>query len=176
MAKLLNHAGTLLLAIATIAPAAWAGPDTARRPADADRWVFLGSTLHMKAEQPAEPQQLRVVHVDPAAYDHLVKTGAFPDGTRFAVAFYSLKTDASDGGAPLYAGDKETFFALEVLDTKHPDGRRFYAFTPTQTTATALPAGNSCAACHNAHGSVQGTFAHDYPLVMRLIQQRPGSR
>src|SRR5436190_1868070 len=117
MMKHLDYLWLPLLAIGAIALPAWAGADSERRPADGDRWIFLGSTLHVKPKEPAEPQQLRSVQIDPAAYRKLVKTGAFPDGTRFAVTFYSLKTDASDGGTPLYAGDKETFFGLEVLDS-----------------------------------------------------------
>jgi hypothetical protein len=101
-----------------------------------------------------------------------VKTGTFPDGARLAVTFYALREDPSDT-PPLFLGQKETFFALEVMDRSHPDGRRFYAFRPGQTAAAALPPGNSCAQCHAARGSFEGTFAQAYPVMAPIVARRP---
>lgn len=136
--------------------------DTISRPDDLYRWVTLGSTVHTDAG--AAPSELRHVQTPAAAYEQFLSSGVFPDGAAFAVTFYALEEDASEG-AHLQAGKRETFFGLEVLDRHHPDGRRFYAFVPGVREAQALPIGNACAACHNAHGAAQGLFVQHYPIA-----------
>jgi hypothetical protein len=110
---------------------------------------------------------LRHVQIEPGAFAHLLERTAYPDGAVLAVTFYSVKVHASETPV-LYAPDAERFLGLEVLDNTHQDGRRFYAFPPGATTAQALPPGNPCAVCHNAHGSLQGTFAQHYPIISGL--------
>lgn len=140
-------------------------PAAVSRPADVSPWITLGVTLHANApgdHQP--PDQLRHVQIEPGAYAQFLKDGAFPDGTTFAVTFHGLKTDGA-GASRLFVEDGEQFFGLEILDAHHPDGRRFYAYMPGKTSAQALPAGNSCAVCHNANGARQGTFTQYYPTI-----------
>ncbi len=144
-----------------------APPTAVIRPADVSRWVTLGTTLHMRADTPQTPDEMRHVQIAPDAYDQFLRDGTFPDGARFAVTFHALKADGS-GAAALYAEDAERFFGLEILDTHHPDGRRFYAYPPGAVSAQALAPGNSCAVCHKAHGTRQGTFAHYYPTIVSL--------
>jgi hypothetical protein len=167
-------AATLVVALLAAAGGA-AGTDPAqapvKRPADLAGWVTVGTTLRMAPTDATAPNQFRHVQLEPRAYRALVKSGALPDGATFAVTFYSTRREAGETPT-LYAPDKEFFFGLEVLDAKHPDGRRFYTFAPGATTATPLPAGNACAVCHNAKGSLQGTFAHDYPLMARFAKPR----
>lgn len=145
-------------------------PAVVSRPTDVSRWVTLGTTLHMRPDDGKTPDEMRHVQMEPAAYAQLLRDGAFSDGTTFAVTFYALKADGV-GASQLYAEDAERFFGLEVLDTHHPDGRRFYTYPPGGASARALPPGNPCAVCHNAHGARQGTFTQYYPTVASLAKQ-----
>jgi hypothetical protein len=79
--------------------------------------------------------------------------------------------DATEASSQSLLLEASTVFALEVLDKSHPDGRRFYTYAPGAKTAEALPVGNTCAMCHNARGSLQGTFADDYPLTAHFARK-----
>lgn len=149
-----------------------AGPSASgelARPADVDRWISVGTTMRMSAADPALPNQFRHVQLEPGAYKALLDKGAYPDGAVLAVTFYSAQRGETETPT-LYAPHQEVFFGLEILDTSHPDGRRFYSFVGSARTATPMPAGNACAVCHNAKGSLQGTFAHDYPVIARFAK------
>ena len=139
----------------------------ATRPTDVDIWPTVGTTVRMDHDHGTVPWQMRQVQVEPGAYRELVRTGAYPDGAVLAATFYSVTLD-NTSTPPLYAADKAVGFVTEVIDRKHPDGRRFYVFAPGAATAKPLPAGNSCAACHNAQGSLDGTFAQHYPTIARF--------
>jgi hypothetical protein len=170
----------LLLAALGVALTAGAWPAGAQpdakaplaRPADVETWVTLGTTIRATAADPATPNQFRHIQIGPGAWRALKASGRLPDGAVLAATFYSARREAET--PTLYAGDKEVFFSLEVLDKAHPDGRRFYNFPPGATSATALPPGNACAACHNAKGALQGTFAQDYPLAAKFAPPHPG--
>ena len=171
---LIRLAPLLLAALAAGAWPAGAQPDAkapVTRPADVETWVTLGTTIRATAADPATPNQFRHIQIEAGAWRALKATGRLPDGAVLAATFYSARREAET--PVLYAADKEAFFALEVLDKAHPDGRRFYNFPPGATSATALPPGNACAACHNAKGALQGTFAQDYPLAARIVAAHP---
>lgn len=158
--------GFLALLVAVLPQAALSqhhGPEL-ERPADLEVWPTVGATVRLDREQ--APQQMRQVLIAPDDYAHFRRTGAFKDGTTFAVIFYPVALDSSHQ-PPLYYARSEQALAMEVIDRTHPDGRRFYTFAPGSTRAAPLPAGNACAACHNAQGSVDGTFAHLYPGLAR---------
>lgn len=137
------------------------------RPADVERWVTVGVTVRLDRQEHARPWQMRQVLMAPGAYEEVVRTRRYADGTAFAVNFYTLAHDTSQT-PPLYHAAEEEAFAVEVIDRAHPDGRRFYTFAPGEMRAAPLPAGNACAACHNAQGSFDGTFAHMYPALARF--------
>lgn len=146
--------------------------DELPRPTDLHRWFTLGTTLRLGADGSERPDEMRHIQVRPEAYERFRSDGRFPDGATFAATFYGLERNggaapapAKDGERVLYAQKVERFFSLEVLDRDHPDGRRFYMFRPGAAVAKPLPAGNACAACHNANGAVQGTFAQYYPAM-----------
>jgi hypothetical protein len=136
------------------------------RPADIDRWITVGVTVRVDRQDHTTPRQMRQVLMAPDAYEDFVRTRRYADGTAFAVNFYGLAHNTSHT-PPLYHAADEEAFAMEVIDRAHPDGRRFYTFAPGEMRAAALPAGNACAACHNAQASFDGTFAHMYPALAR---------
>lgn len=154
------------MAASPATPVASAGPELAR-PADIDTWPTVGTTMRMDRTDHSVPWQMRQVQIEPSAYERLVRTLAYPDGTAFAATFYPVELDTSHT-PPLYHATGEIGFAMEIIDRGHPDGRRFYNFAPGAATAAALPAGNACAVCHNERGSFDGTFAHLYPTIARF--------
>jgi hypothetical protein len=141
------------------------GPDL-ERPADVEAWPTVGTTVRLDSQHGQTPSQMRQVLMAPADYAHFRRSGAYLDGTTFAVLFYPVALDNAHQ-PPLYHAQAEQAFAMEVIDRGHPDGRRFYMFAPGATRASPLAAGNECAICHNAQGSVDGTFAHLYPALAR---------
>lgn len=166
-------AGTMA-AVAVLAKGEAPTPSGERlaRP-DVATWPTLGMTARTAGMDAPQPAQFRQVQMESNGYRHFVKSGAFADGTMFSVKFYAVKFDKSQS-PPLYFAGDQTAFAAEVIDRKHPDGRRFYLFAGTDQSATALPAGNECAQCHKQHGTLDGTFAHLYPLTANRVRTTPG--
>jgi hypothetical protein len=165
--KRLAVAVVLLAAAPQAASSQDNGPDI-ERPADVEAWPTVGTTVRLDRDHGQTPWQMRQVLMAPADYAHFRRTGAFADGTTFAVLFYPVALDSSHQ-PPLYHAQAEQALAMEVIDRSHPDGRRFYMFASGATRASPLPAGNECAVCHNAQGSIDGTFAHLYPALARGI-------
>jgi hypothetical protein len=139
------------------------GPEL-ERPANVEAWPTVGTTVRLDRNHGQTPWQMRQVLMAPGDYAHFRRTGEYADGATFAVLFYPVALDSSHQ-PPLYHAQAEHAFVMEVIDRGHPDGRRFYTFAPGATRAPPLPAGNECAACHNAQGSRDGTFAHLYPAL-----------
>ncbi|MGQ0534340.1 MAG: cytochrome P460 family protein [Caulobacteraceae bacterium] len=140
------------------------------RPADVEAWPTVGTTLRLDRTDHATPWQMRQVFMAPGDYARFLETREFSDGTTFAVLFYPVARDDSHS-PPLYYAQREQAFVMEVIDRGHPDGRRFYTFTPGAERAVPLPAGNECAVCHNARGSFGGTFARMYPALARHLEE-----
>jgi hypothetical protein len=141
-------------------------PQAIARPKDVESWITVGTTLRMSRADPAAPEQFRHIQVEPGAYRALTANGRLPDGAVLAATLYAARRSETETPT-MYAEDKEAGFLIEVLDKRHPDGRRFYVFKPGATSVAPLPAGNACAVCHNAKGALQGTFAQYYPLAAK---------
>lgn len=134
------------------------------RPSDFERWVELGTTVHMAATGPEVPAEFRDVRMEPEAYKALLRDGHFPDGAKLAVTFRAPRVEPGES-PKLVAEGRETFFAVEVIDRTVADGRRFYLFSEGVAAVAPLPQGNACANCHEAQGTFEGTFAHLYPPI-----------
>jgi hypothetical protein len=138
---------------------------------DITMWPTLGTTIRVDPANPDIPAQMRQIQIEPTAYEGLIATRAYRDGTMLAARFHSVALDTAHN-PPLYHADQDVGLAIEVIDRSHPDGRRFYLFASNATTAAALPPGNACAVCHTAQGSFDGTFAHLYPATARFAPPR----
>jgi hypothetical protein len=144
--------------------------DNALERPDITMWPTLGTTVRVQAGDGVTPWQMRHVQMEPGAYVELLRSGRYPDGAMLSADLHGVALDTAHT-PPLYAAGEEVALVLEVIDRAHPDGRRFYAFTPGMRNATALPPGNECAVCHSAQGSFDGTFAHLYPATSHLAQR-----
>jgi hypothetical protein len=137
---------------------------------DITMWPTLGTTVRVQAADGVTPWQMRQVQMEPGAYVELLRTGRYPDGAMLSADLRGVTLDTAHT-PPLYAAGEPVALVLEVIDRAHPDGRRFYSYAPGARSATALPAGNACAVCHSAQGSLDGTFAHLYPATSHLVQR-----
>src|SRR5688572_11529477 len=110
----------MLLAAAVLLVGASAPSGDIERPADLDLWPTLGSTMRMSRMDESLPGQLRHVQMHPADYAAFRASGAYPDGARFAVTFYTVARDASHA-PPFYRAENEVALAMEVIDRAHAD-------------------------------------------------------
>jgi hypothetical protein len=114
------------------------------RPSDYRAWMFL---------------------VQRWAYDEFAKSGKWPEQSMFVID----ERDATSRGSINQKGHYQTDLmglAVEVKDSaKNPDKWAYYAFSADGKSADAMPHGNGCFACHDAHAAVEHTFVQFYPTL-----------
>jgi hypothetical protein len=146
------------------------------RPANMDKWVFLGASLGMGYSQaafdPGSPGNFQVVQIEPAAYAAFVKTGEFPDGTMLSLNFYSAEQKRSINRAGFVMGEPE-LIEIHVKDSKRfpPHGFNFFTFEPEAQVAQPLDLPNACVACHVRDGAYDGVFTQFYPVIRDLAEK-----
>jgi hypothetical protein len=152
-------------------------------PGDYRSWPFIGAGLGMtydgeRGTQAASPDNPRFTHafVNPAAYEHFMQTGSWPDGTVFMLEFRASQTEGSINRAGRFA-TQLTFLEAEVKDARFPDGWAFYAFGPGNNLArVAEPlAGEAvapCVQCHTEHAAVERTFVQFYPHLLEVAREK----
>jgi hypothetical protein len=152
-------------------------------PADYRSWPFIGAGLGMtydgeRGTQAAGPDNPRFTHafVNPAAYEHFMRTGSWPDGTVFMLEFRASQSEGSINRAGRFA-TQLTFLEAEVKDARFPDGWAFYAFGPGDSLArVAAPlageAAAPCVQCHTEHAAVERTFVQFYPHLLEVARQK----
>jgi hypothetical protein len=160
----------LIVVTALAAGGVFAGAPAELDRLDVTRWITLGVTVRTNPADQVTPNQLRQVRLEPKAFEVLLATGAYPDGARLSATFHGVELDKAHKPA-LYASKDEKALAIEIIDRSVPDGRVFYLFTGNAMSARAMPQGNECAACHNAQGTLDGTFAHLYPVIAKLARK-----
>jgi Cytochrome P460 len=141
-----------------------------QKPADLDRWVFLGASLGMGYNpgsfNAARPGQFQVVLMEPTAYQHFVETGTYAPGSMFLLSFYDSDTQKRSINQNGFTQADLTNFEIHLIDpAKNADGHVFYLFGAKATEGNPLPPGNACARCHVQHGAFDGTFAQFYPTL-----------
>jgi hypothetical protein len=153
------------------------------RPADYRSWPFIGAGLGMtydgeRGTQAGAPENPRFTHafVNPAAYQHFMQTGTWPDGTVFMLEFRASQSEGSINRAGRFA-TQLTFLEAEVKDSRFPDGWAFYAFGPGDNLARAAKplAGEqvaSCVECHSENGAVERTFVQFYPHLLEVARAK----
>ena len=152
-------------------------------PADYRSWRFIGAGLGMTydgergtqaggADNPRFTQKF----VNPASYDHFMRTGSWPDGTVFMLEFRGSQSEGSINRAGRFA-TQLTFLEAEVKDSRFPDGWAFYAFGPGNNLArTAQPlagaAAAPCVECHSENAAVERTFVQFYPHLLEVARAK----
>jgi len=179
-------AAVLLTASGALGQAPAAGPRLAAAkysangelawPADADRWVFLGTSLGGDYAEgpfdPANPGTIGVVQIEPSAYAEVLKTGKYADGTMLLLTFYPA-TAQSEPQLKGFVQGEARGREIHIVDRQRfpIEGRAFFVFGPDLKPAAPLPLGSECIRCHGEHGRLDSSFAQFYPVLRRFVRQ-----
>jgi len=147
------------------------------RPADYREWMFLSAGYGMNySPVPGSHEMFTNVFVQRWAYDEFVKSGKWPEQSMFVID----ERDAASKGSINQTGHFQTDLtglAVEVKDSaRNPDKWAYYGFDAdgdAGKTAGAMPHGNGCWSCHEAHAAVEHTFVQFYP-TLKVVAKKFG--
>jgi hypothetical protein len=142
------------------------------RPADYRDWEFLSAGFGMNYNAAAGSHDMFTnVFVQKWAYEEFLGSGKWPQKTMFVIDERGADSKASINKHGHYQTDLMGL-AVEVKDSAHnPDTWSYYGFEPDGKTAEAMPKGNPCYSCHEAHGAVEHTFVQFYPTLKPVAQK-----
>jgi hypothetical protein len=145
------------------------------RPADYREWMFLSAGFGMNySPGPDSHEMFTNVFVQRWAYDEFANSGKWPEQTTFVID----ERDAASRSSINQKGHYQTDLmglAVEVKDSaKNPDKWAYYAFSADGKSAGAMPHGNGCWSCHDAHAAVEHTFVQFYP-TLKVVAKKYGT-
>src|SRR6266700_6400395 len=184
--------GSILLALVALLASVGASSDSSgpkpqydekgqlMRPADYREWMFLSAGFGMNySPGPDSHEMFTNVFVQRWAYDEFVASGKWPEQSMFVID----ERDAASRSSINQKGHYQTDLmglAVEVKDSaKNPDKWAYYAFNGDDQVAAgkaagAMPKGNSCWSCHDAHAAVEHTFVQFYP-TLKVVAKKFGT-
>src|SRR6266436_3506768 len=144
------------------------------RPTGYREWMFLSAGFGMNySPAPGSHEMFTNVFVQRWAYDEFAASGKWPEQSMFVID----ERDAASRSSINQKGHYQTDLmglAVEVKDsTKNPDKWAYYAFDAEGKTAGAMPKGNGCWSCHDAHAAVEHTFVQFYP-TLKVVAKKFG--
>ena len=138
-------------------------------PANYREWMFLSAGYGMNYS-PGGHEMFTNVFVQRWAYEEFIKSGKWPELSMFVV-------DEREAGSRASINQKGHFqtdlmgLAVEVKDSaRNPDKWAYYAFDGGKNAAGAMPHGNPCWSCHDAHAAVEHTFVQFYPTLKPIAK------
>jgi len=142
------------------------------RPADYREWIFLSSGYGMNySPEPGGHELFTNVFVQRWAYQEFLNSGRWPEQSMFVID----ERDAASKGSINQKGHYQTDLmglAVEVKDsTRFPDKWAYFAFSAKDAKAEAMPKGNPCWSCHDAHAAVEHTFVQFYPTLKPMAKK-----
>jgi len=142
------------------------------RPADYRDWEFLSAGYGMNySPAPGGHELFTNVFVQRWAYDQFANSGKWPEQTMFVID----ERDAASRSSINQKGHYQTDLmglAVEVKDSgRNPDKWAYYGFEADGKTAGAMPHGNGCWSCHDAHAAVEHTFVQFYPTLKTVAKK-----
>jgi len=150
------------------------------RPADYREWMFLSAGFGMNySPAPGSHEMFTNTFVQRWAYDEFVRSGKWPEQSMFVID----ERDAQSKGSINKTGHFQTDLmglAVEVKDSTHtPEKWAYYGFEADGTAADgkaagAMPKGNPCWSCHEAHAAVEHTFVQFYP-TLKVVAKKFGT-
>jgi cytochrome P460 len=156
--------------------AQYAADGKLRKPADLDRWIFLGTSLGMGYNpgsfNAARPGQFQVVLMEPNAYRYFIEHRSYAPGSMLLLSFYDTDKQKRSINQNGFTQADLTNYEIHVIDAaRGEDGRGFYVFDADAAEGSPLPPGNACVRCHTDHGVFDGTFAQFYPTLRPFIDK-----
>ena len=146
-----------------------------QKPADLDRWVFLGTSLGMGYNpgsfNAARPGQFQVALMEPTAYRYFVEHGTYAPGSMFLLSFYDADAQERSINQHGFTQADLTNYEIHLVDPDDEEGHGFYMFGPQSTAGDPVAPGSACVRCHVQHGAFDGTFAQFYPTIRPRIPQ-----
>ena len=143
-----------------------------QRPADYREWMFLSAGYGMNySPEPGSHEMFTNVFVQRWAYDEFVKSGKWPEQSMFVIDERGAASRSSINQKGHYQTDLMGL-AVEVKDSsRNPDAWAYYAFGEENKSAGAMPHGNPCWSCHDAHAAVEHTFVQFYPTLKPVAKK-----
>ena len=142
------------------------------RPANYREWMFLSAGYGMNySPGPDSHEMFTNVFVQRWAYDEFMKSGKWPEQSMFVIDERGAASRSSINQKGHYQTDLMGL-AVEVKDSaRNPDKWAYYGFGEENKSAGAMPHGNPCWACHDAHAAVEHTFVLFYPTLKVVAKQ-----
>jgi hypothetical protein len=150
------------------------------RPTDYREWMFLSAGFGMNySPAPGSHEMFTNVFVQRWAYDEFAKSGKWPEQSMFVID----ERDAASKGSINKTGHFQTDLmglVVEVKDSgRNPETWAYYGFAADGASADgkaagAMPKGNPCWSCHEAHAAVEHTFVQFYP-TLKVVAKKVGT-
>jgi hypothetical protein len=142
------------------------------RRADYREWMFLSAGYGMNySPGPNGHEMFTNVFVQPWAYQVFVNSGKWPEQTMFVIDERDTASRSSINQKGHYQTDLMGL-AVEVKDSTHnPDTWAYYAYDADGKASGAMPHGNPCWSCHEAHAAVEHTFVQFYPTLKPVAKK-----
>src|ERR1700679_2894192 len=142
------------------------------RPAGYREWMFLSAGYGMNySPAPGGHEMFTNVFVQRWAYNEFASSGKWPEQTTFVID----ERDAASRSSINQKGHYQTDLmglAVEGKDSaRNPDTWAYSAFDADGKTSEAMPKGNGCWSCHDAHAAVEHTFVQFYPTLKVMAKQ-----
>lgn len=152
------------------------------RPAEYERWVFVGTSLgisYSEGEEGKGPGQFHNVYIQPEAFEHYKTTGEFPEKTVFVMT--NQPATKKDGPEIInkrghFAGPA-TGLEVSVKDSERfEDGWAYFIFSTDgpRKAARAFPK-SQCYDCHASHGEDDNVFVQFYS-VLEEVRKKQGAK
>jgi len=143
-----------------------------RRPADYRDWQFLSAGFGMNySPGPGGHELFTNVFVQRWAYQEFLASGKWPEQSMFVID----ERDAASRSSINQKGHYQTDLmglAVEVKDsTRFTDKWTYFVFGENNQTSGAMPKGNPCWTCHDAHAAVEHTFVQFYPTLKPVAKK-----
>jgi hypothetical protein len=148
-------------------------------PGNYRQWVLVGSSLGLSYAEPAQEshQMFNTTLMEPSAYRHFARTGAFREGTMIALVSQGVGTNATPARQGQFAADVHAVEMAVKDSTRVPEGWAYYAFGGPMAggflaSAAPQPKAN-CFNCHDTHAAQDKVFTQFYGL---LNEARPSNK
>jgi hypothetical protein len=137
-------------------------------PEDYRRWVFVGASLGLSYSEGARGMEMfHETLMEPTAYDHFVKTGAFREGTMLVLLLHGTGERVMPARHGKFAADVHGVEMAVKDSSRRPEGWAYYNFggmSGLRRTAQAMPK-EGCYNCHVQHARRDNVFIQFYPLL-----------